>query len=79
MDASISLGQDYESYNNTAVMISVGTPCKNLMKDKWGHKWLRLIHNSHLSDSDFINIPIESIIYRQKKIFKLSNKLKDRG
>ncbi len=79
VDASIALGQDPTSYNSTAVMISTGTPCNDLVKDKWGHKWLRLVHNSHLSDSDFINIPIESIIYRRRKKFKLPKKLEDRG
>ena len=65
VDASISLGQDNTTYNNTAVMISVGIPGKDLIKDKWDRKWLRLVHNSHLSgDSDFINIPLIKAYYR---------------
>jgi len=69
VDASISLGQDSEKFNNTCVQISTGIPCTKLITDQWGHKWLRLVHNSHFDENDFINIPIESIIYRQKKKF----------
>lgn len=77
-DASLTFGQDSETYNNTAVQMSVGSPLKHYVFDKWGKAFLRLIHNSHFGENDFINIPVASIIHRTKIKVMLPEKLRNR-